>query len=309
MAKQTRKYFVVGLFVTLAFLLTAAAIVWINASKYFEKGTRYVTFFNESVQGLSKDSEVKYQGVTVGRVEEIRIAPDNKTVAVIMMINLKDNLPEKVVAQLNMAGITGLVFINLVPRISGEPDLSPKITFATEYPVIPSKPSEISQILTGVKEIVESVNKGDLEKTIKEFREAAESARNLLERKDIKQILAKADVAAGYLRDSLKRVDVTLSKGKLDIILVDTHKAVKGAGSLVENLIAELKGSKIPETVKKARLTLDDARALLDKLKRTSDTLDNLIDRLYRNPSSVLFGKPPTGRFNEQPTNPSKAGR
>ena len=295
MAKKNRKYFVVGLFVTLAFLITAAAIVWINASKFFEKGSRYVTFFNESVQGLSKDSEVKYQGVTVGRVEEIRIAPDNKTVAVIMMINLKDNLPGKVVAQLNMAGITGLVFINLVPRISGEPDLSPKITFATEYPVIPSKPSEISQILTGVKEIVESVNKGDLEKTIKEFREAAESARTLLERKDIKQILAKADVAVGYLRDSLKRVDVTLSKGKLDIILVDTHKAVKGAGSLVETLTAELKGSKIPETVKKARLTLDDARALLDKLKRTSDTLDNLIDRLYRNPSVGALRQTPHG--------------
>ena len=309
MAKKNRKYFVVGLFVTLAFLITAAAIVWINASKFFEKGSRYVTFFNESVQGLSKDSEVKYQGVTVGRVEEIRIAPDNKTVAVVMMINLKDNLPEKVVAQLNMAGITGLVFINLVPRTPGEPDLSPKITFATEYPVIPSKPSEISQILTGVKEIVESVKKGDLEKTIKDFREAAESARNLLERKDIKQILAKADVAAGYLRDSLKRVDVTLSKGKLDVILVDTHKAVQGAGSLVETLTNELKGSKIPETVKKARLTLDDARALLDKLKRTSDTLDNLIDRLYRNPSAVLFGKPPVSRFNEQPTKPSKAGR
>ncbi len=309
MAKQTRKYFVVGLFVTLAFLLTAVAIVWINASKYFEQGTRYVTFFNESVQGLNKDSEVKYQGVTVGRVEAIRIAPDNKTVAVIMLINLKDSLPEKVVAQLNMTGITGLMFVNLVPRQPDEPDLSPKITFATEYPVIPSKPSEISQILTGIRDIVDSVKKGNLEKTITEFREAAEAAKNLLDRKDIKQILAKVDVAAGYLRDSLKRVDTTLAKGKLDAILVDTHKAVKGAGTLVDNLIAELKGSKIPETVKKARLTLDDARALLDKLKRTSDTLDSLIDRLYRNPSAVLFGKPPTGRFNEQPTNPSKAGR
>ena len=122
MAKKTRKYFVVGLFVTLAFLIAAAAIIWINASRYFEKGTRYVTFFNESVQGLSKDSEVKYQGVTVGRVEEIRIAPDNKTVAVVMLINLKDNLPRKVVAQLNMTGITGLMFVNLVPRKPDEPD-------------------------------------------------------------------------------------------------------------------------------------------------------------------------------------------
>jgi phospholipid/cholesterol/gamma-HCH transport system substrate-binding protein len=309
MAKQSRKYFVVGLFVILAFLIAAAAVVWINASKFFEQGNRYVTFFNESVQGLSKDSEVKYQGVTVGRVESIRIAPDNKTVAVTMLINLRDNLPERVVAQLSMTGITGLMFVNLVPRQPDEPNLSPKITFATEYPVIPSKPSEISQILTGVKEIVESVNKGNLEKTIKEFREAAEAARSLLERKDIKQILGKADIAVGYLRDSLKRVDVTLSKGKLDVILLDTQKAVKGAGGLVDSLGAEVKGAKIPETVKKARLTLDDARTLLDKLNRTSTTLDMLLERLYQRPSDLLFGKPPEGRFNEQPIKPKKAGR
>ena len=91
MAKKTRKYFVVGLFVTLAFLIAATAIVWINASKYFEQGSMYVTFFNESVQGLSKDSEVKYQGVKVGRVTDIRIAPDNKTVAVYMMVNLRES--------------------------------------------------------------------------------------------------------------------------------------------------------------------------------------------------------------------------
>ena len=40
MAKATGKYFVVGLFVTMAFLLTAAAIIWINASKFFEKLSR-----------------------------------------------------------------------------------------------------------------------------------------------------------------------------------------------------------------------------------------------------------------------------
>ena len=304
MAKQTRKYFVVGLFVTLAFLITAGAIIWINASKYFEKGARYVTFFNESVQGLSKDSEVKYQGVTVGRVETIRIAPDNKTVAVIMLINLKDDLPNKVVAQLNMAGITGLMFINLVPKQLGEPDLSPKITFATEYPVIPSKPSEISQILTGIREIVDSVKKGDMEATIKQFREAAEAIEKLAERKDIKEILAKVNVAAGYLKDALKRIDQTLAKGKLDGILLETHKVVKGANTLVEGLIADDKGAKIPETVKKARLTLDDARALIDKLKRTSATLDMLLERLYQRPPDILFGKPPKGRSNEQPSKP-----
>jgi phospholipid/cholesterol/gamma-HCH transport system substrate-binding protein len=309
MAKQTRKYFIVGLFVTLAFLLTAAAIIWINASKYFEQGAVYITFFDESVQGLSKDSEVKYQGVAVGRVKDIRIAPDNKTVAVYMIINLRDDLPKKVVAQLNMAGITGLMFINLVPRQPDEPDLSPKITFATEYPVIPSKPSEISQILTGVKDVVESIKNADLGATIKEIREAAAGIKNLSEGKELKNLLAKADSAVGYLRDALKRVDKTIAAGKLDSILADTHNAVKGASTLMTNLNANVSAAKIPDTVKKARLTLDDARALMAKLKRTSETLDNLIERLYQRPPDVLFGKPPKGRFNEQPTKARKAGR
>jgi len=301
MAKKTREYFVVGLFVTLAFLITAAAIVWINASKYFEKGSRYVTFFDESVQGLSKDSEVKYQGVTVGRVETISIAPDNKTVAVTMLINLRDDLPKKVVAQLNMTGITGLMFINLTPRLPGEPDLSPKITFATEYPVIPSKPSEISQILTGIKDVVDSVKRADLEGTIKEIKDAAAAIKNLADRKDIKEILAKVDSAAGYLRDSLKRIDKLLAEGKVNKILTDAQTAVKGASTLMDSLNADVRASKIPETVKKARLTLDDARALIDKLKRTSETLDMLIERLYQRPPDVLFGKAPKGRPNERP--------
>jgi phospholipid/cholesterol/gamma-HCH transport system substrate-binding protein len=301
MAKKNRTYLIVGLFVTLGFLIAAGAIIWISASKYFEVGKRYVTFFDESVQGLNKDSEVKYQGVTVGRVEEIRIAPDNKTVAVVMLINLKEDLPQKVVAQLNMTGITGLMFVNLVPRKPGEPDLSPKISFATEHPVIPSKPSEISQILTGIKEVVESLKKADLGATVKEIREAAAAIKGLADRKDLKDILAKVDVAAGYLRDALKKINQALAGGRLEGILTSTHKAVQGAGTLVEGLNTKVNAAKLPDTMKKARLTLDDARNLLQKLRRTSETLDMLIDRLYQRPRDVLFGKPPKGRFNEQP--------
>lgn len=310
MAKKTRKNFIVGLFVALGLLIAAIAIIWINASRYFETGRRYVTFFDESVQGLSKDSEVKYLGFKVGRVEDISIAPDNKTVAVYMLIDLREkNLPEKVVAQLTMTGITGLMFVNLVPREPGEPDLSPKNNFITEYPVIPSKPSEISQILTGVKEVVDSVKNADLGATIKEIREAAAGIKNLSEGKDVKQLLAKADSAVGYLRDALKKVDKTIAEGKLNSILAETHNAVKGASTLMSNLNSSVDASKIPDTVKKARLTLDDARVLIDKLKRTSATLDMFLERLYQRPPDLLFGKPPKGRYNEQPSKARKAGR
>ena len=119
MAGKTSK-FMVGLFVSLGIIIIVVAIIWVGATKYFEKGNRYVTYFNESVQGLQKDSIVKYRGVEVGRVEQISVAPDNHLIAVVMKINLRDkNLPQTTIAQLKMAGITGMVFVESGSAKSG----------------------------------------------------------------------------------------------------------------------------------------------------------------------------------------------
>ncbi len=300
MAKKTRKYFIVGLFVTLAFLLTAAAIIWINVSNYFERGDMYVSYFDESVQGISRGTEVRYQGVRVGRVEDVRIAPDNKTVGIYMLINLREDLSRKVVAQLRMTGITGLMFVNLEPRRPGEPDLSPKIRFATEYPVIPSRPSEITQILTGIREVVDNIRQADIDGAIREIKAAAVGIRNLTKGDDLKKVLAKADAAAGYLRDSLRRIDKSLAEGKLDGLLAEARAAFQGVGALMNGVNADVRNAKIPETAKRARLTLDEAREVMANLRRTSETLDSLLDRLSRRPADLFFGKPPTPRFNEK---------
>ena len=119
MAGKTSK-FMVGLFVSLGIIIIVVAIIWVGATKYFEKGNLYVTYFNESVQGLQKDSIVKYRGVEVGRVEQISVAPDNHLIAVVMKINLRDkNLPQTTIAQLKMAGITGMVFVELDRQKAG----------------------------------------------------------------------------------------------------------------------------------------------------------------------------------------------
>lgn len=300
MAKKTGRFFIVGLFVTVGFLIAVGAVIWIGASKYFLAGETYVTFFGESVQGLNKDSEVKYLGVKVGLVDKITIAPDNKTVAVYMTINLKDDLTRKVVAQLTMAGITGLVFVNLEPRKPGQPDLSPKIEFATEYPVIPSKPSEISQIISGIREAVDELKKADIEGAVKEIKAAFTGINNIANSKELKGILAKTDSAAGYLNNSLKKINKTIAAGKVDTVLAQARNAFKDVGSLVKGVKSEVGQSQIPQTIKKARLTLDEAKALMENLRQTSETLDQLINRLYARPSDVLFGKPPKPRWNEK---------
>jgi len=58
--------------------------------------------------------------------------------------------------------------------------------------------------------------------------------------------------------------------------------------------------SKIPQTIKKVRKTVEDAQDLMENLKRTSVTLERLVERLYYRPSDVIFGKVPKPRFNEK---------
>jgi len=309
MAKKPRKYFIVGLFVAVAFLITAATIIWINVSNFFEGGEIYVSYFDESVQGITRGTEVRYQGVRVGRVEEVRISPDNKTVGVYMLINLRDDLTRKVVAQLRMTGITGMMFVNLEPRRPGDLDLSPKIRFATEFPVIPSRPSEVAQILTGVRDVVEDIRKADIQGAIREIKAAAVGIGNLTNGEEMNKILAKTDAASGYLRNSLKRIDQSLAQGKLDRVLTEAHDAFKGMGTLMDGAKTDVRDSKIPETVKRARLTLDEVREVMTNLRRTSENLDKLLERLYQRPSDVIFGRPPQPRFNEKSTKARKAGR
>jgi phospholipid/cholesterol/gamma-HCH transport system substrate-binding protein len=124
MARKASR-FKVGLFVIVGLAMGLAALVYLGASSYGEGADTYVTYFNQSVQGLSRDSVVKYLGVDVGRVTDIRVAPDHNLIEVVMDIKFKGELGTNMVAQLKMAGITGLSFIELDRQQEDEDDLSP----------------------------------------------------------------------------------------------------------------------------------------------------------------------------------------
>ena len=87
----------VGIFVLLGFALATGSIIWLGMSNYFEKGLYYVAYFDESVQGLDKDSPVKYRGVSIGRVESINVAPDETLIQVVMKIRKLSSLPSTMV--------------------------------------------------------------------------------------------------------------------------------------------------------------------------------------------------------------------
>ena len=105
--------FIVGLFLVGGTGIILLAVIWLGTSRYLEEGQYYVTYFNESVQGLDKDSPVKYRGVSIGRVLKITVAPDSKLIKVILKIESRQPLGSNLVAQLKLVGITGSLFVEL----------------------------------------------------------------------------------------------------------------------------------------------------------------------------------------------------
>lgn len=293
-----------GLFVTVGVILGVAAIIWVGASKYFEKGDRYVTYFNESVQGLQQDSAVKYRGVDVGRVEAIRVAPDNRLIEVVMKIRLREEVEKNNVAYLRVVGITGIVFIELDRRDPGEPDLSPRIDFASEYPIIPSKPSQLRQIFSGIDEIVEKIKQVDLEGLSKSITHSAKAAEDLLAGPRTQKVLANLESISVNLDQTMARVEKITAEGNLEGIVGETRAALGEARSLIAVTRDELKTLRLAETAEKtnrivdtlsrtSRTTARDLQIMSDNMKRSSETLERLVERLESNPSDLLFSKPP----------------
>jgi phospholipid/cholesterol/gamma-HCH transport system substrate-binding protein len=299
MAGKTSK-FMVGLFVSLGIIIIVVAIIWVGATKYFEKGNRYVTYFNESVQGLQKDSIVKYRGVEVGRVEQIGVAPDNHLIAVVMKINLRDkNLPQTTIAQLKMAGITGMVFVELDRQKAGELDLSPKVSFPSEYPIIPSHPSEIAKIMTGVNSVVDKFNQVDTQGAVSQFKSTAAEIEIFFKGKDMQIILNNVKALTANLKASSERLDKTLAAGKLDEILLETRDAVKDTRALMMTVQEEIRALNLREALGKTQAIANEVKATSENLRQTSETLESFVGRINDRPSDLLFGKPPKKRFNE----------
>ena len=213
MAKKTSS-FLVGIFVIIGVGLLAGAIVWIGVTGYFQPGTTYVTYLDQSVQGLQKDSVVNYRGVDVGRVEAIRIAPDNRLVAIIMKINMRDDISKTTVAQLSIAGLTGITYVDLDYRHPGSPDLSPKLTFPSEYPVIPSKPSAIPSILSGANEIVTKLKAIDWKSIADQLHGTAGDISGFFTQKELHSILTRVNQASANLESLTAKANAIVDKSK-----------------------------------------------------------------------------------------------
>ncbi len=262
MARKT-SHVIVGLFVVFGTLLAASLIIWVGASRYFEKGTRYVTFFDESVQGLQKDSPVKYRGVEVGRVEEIRVAADNRLIEVLMNIDLAEGVRKNLIAELKSVGITGIVFVELTRLEAGEVPVPSKIDFKTSYPVVPSRSSTIREVVTKVEDVVDKISKVDFEGISEQVKATGESAERLFEGAGTRRVIENLERLSSRLDRFAARLDNVYSNERLTRIANAAEADAESLGRLIARVDAEVAKANLGDRSAEARALIADSKALV----------------------------------------------
>jgi phospholipid/cholesterol/gamma-HCH transport system substrate-binding protein len=152
---ETRAHHVlVGAFVLGILAAIAIAVVWVARVQFNREFTRYDIYFSGSVTGLNTGAPVRYNGVQIGRVDEIRIAPtDVEKVRVTVEVDGTVEIKEDAVAALELQGVTGYAFVQIT---GGSQQAAPlKRKDGQRYPVIASRPSRIEKVIAGAPELLD----------------------------------------------------------------------------------------------------------------------------------------------------------
>ena len=274
--------FAVGLFVLAGFVVIVVALVWLGMSHYFEKGSYYAAYFDQSVQGLDRDSAVKYRGVAIGRVDQLGVAPDNTLIEVILKIESDLKLEQDMVAELKSVGITGIMFIELERKAPDDVDRSPKFEFSPPYPVVATKPSVINRVVEGIDDVLVQIEAFDLKLLFDRIQNALAKIDALFEGADFSEVFATANRTLDQINQTvadarIKQLsdDLRATIAKMDRVLGDPKwntvlASIANAGTSFSKLSAKAEttvggANRVLDTINQ---TLREVRVLLSSNKR-----------------------------------------
>lgn len=282
----------------------------------------YIKYTDVSVSGLEIGSNVKYHGLTIGRVEDIIIDEDNIN-NIIVKISVKKDVPIKkdVKAKLVSVGITGLKQIELTGGSSAADEVEPEgyIQAGTSYlenitgraEVIANKTEYLVNNLT---DLTNETNRENISSIINNLDTlVATFNRILLVNQDaINNTLSNLELASGkivILADSsieaINNLNTIARSKAIPQILANTEAITDSLTQIQYSQIRE-KGDSLYKTINQAVIDLnrtinnidltvlksrEDLIDAISSLEETSRILREFARKIKQDPTALLRSK------------------
>lgn len=272
---ETRSsYVIVGTFVLAMIAALFAFVIYIAKVQFDDVNYDYHIFFTGSVTGLQEGSAVRYRGVAIGVVSDIRIDPDDASqVRVTIEVPSSTKLTQDSIASIEMQGITGIAYIQIFGGAKGSP---PFERMPGQVPVIPSKPSQISEVFDAAPQLLNRLI--TLSERAAEFLtpENAEKVSNILT--NTESISASASSALEDFSDVAAKSDELMT-------------SLTATSEQARRMLAENR-----EPLKDFTNTgLYDAALLIAEMRELMSNLSRLTAQVQRDPSGFLLAGPRAG--------------
>ena len=319
----------IGLFMIGAIALTVLGVATLASKAWFGERPTFISFFQESVNGLERGAAVKFQGVPVGTVSELLIQIDQVDKTFLVPVEyeidltrltteigeflqlddeevLERQIADGLRAQLQMESlVTGILYIELSYRPEAVPPT--RVARQTAHPEIPTTPSllaafgtEAGSLVADVLQILFRVNEMLEEVDMQGLNEAVVASAQAVERLVGSPELQAAINEVPGMADQLSR----------------TLTEFEELGDRLGEAIGPLQ-SGMEETLRETTLTLQTARTTFEgaqgmittdsgigyemeqaliSLREATEALRTFVITLERNPDMLIRGTNPPRR-------------
>ena len=321
-------YVKIGAFVCAAILLAVVAVILMGSGPMHKRELLFETYVEETVQGVSEGSALKYRGIPVGSVKSISFAtydytaedvrPDasaedvdraSRYARIVLAVDTT-NMPDPeefqrfveretakgLRAHMKSQGITGLVYVDCDYEDPGSPTLP--VPWNPKHPYIPMAPS-LSKTLTDAVQGVAQEIRG--------FADVRANVTNLAVRiaalvDNANAVLGGVPALVAAASNAVASADAFLRAAKDDAaplpgLLSETSNLVVSASAFLDSVKGDVAGVTASSTnfLAGADATVAGLRtpleSTLDDLSRASRNLADILDAIRDDPGR-LFRKP-----------------
>ncbi len=303
--EREANYAAVGAFVLGVALVAALFVYWYSGTRVHRTYERYEIYFNGSVSGLEQGAAVRYLGVRVGRVVEMRIDPrDAGRVEVIAAIQSTTPISARTIAELDLQGVTGLLYIDL--QQSARP-ASPSVP-SLQYPVIRAAPSQFDVFLAQLPRlsaaaggVIQRLNRllsdRNIENVSSSLDNLAQASSSLPQTvRSVNALLVQLRVATGELTATAGSAHKVMDTAGPQIVatmrrLQTVADNLSQASDQLDKIIAENRSDVRSFT----RSSLPEIASFVREGRAAAQDIRQLSQSLRQNPSQLLYQPAPAG--------------
>jgi phospholipid/cholesterol/gamma-HCH transport system substrate-binding protein len=283
-----------GIFVMLLALALAASVLYFSGRG--ESTTNYLLWTSGNVTGLNEKAEVRFRGIPVGKVENIRLDPADRSITLVeVRVRESFKLTKGTVARLNVQFISGLAEILLeddgtnavvltadngeLPRIRIQPSLME--TLAARGEDFYGKVAILADRLSG---LLDDRNMKNLNRTMDNLAAGSDGLRQTPQLvAALREVLSPGNIS----RFSQALAHLEHASGETTPLAKEMRQMVRNMSVLaekVDHVVADT-GSQFTAS------TLPQIDALVRDLNANSRQVSRLLETLDQSPQALLFGK------------------